>query len=86
MDAKLVERDDIGDTDITGKPDCRWGVVYEDVDVNDEGDVIVDDPEKIDVIKTYEPQKNYKGIIIAGVLVLIFGILTALVMLNRKKR
>ncbi len=84
--SKLVERDDIGDTDITGKPDCRWGVVYEDVDVKDEGDVIVDDPEKIDVIKTYEPQKNYKSIIIAGVLVLIFGILTALVMLNRKKR
>lgn len=40
---KVVKRDKIENIDLTGKPNCAWGAVYEPVDIQDNGDVIVED-------------------------------------------
>jgi hypothetical protein len=87
--SQLVKRDDIGGIDLTGKPDCRWGVVFEDVDVKDEGDVTVDNDDfrniRIDLVR--EPYvKDYSKIIASGILVVIIGILAVIILINRKKR
>ena len=44
---KVVKRDRIESIDLTGKPNCAWGAVYEPVDIQDNGDVTVDDAKEL---------------------------------------
>lgn len=94
--SQLVKRDDIGGMDITGKPDCRWQAVYEDVDINDEGDVIVDDTDgMLDenvIYEVCEPQKKIFGMPLKtfwgafGAIGILALIATALILIKKRKR
>jgi hypothetical protein len=72
----VVKRDNIEDIDITDKPDCRWGAVYEPVDIDDNGEVLVDKTKNlantdIDVLPTKTEKEHAKTARFAKIFLLL---------------